>query len=102
VDVFARSVGDWRAHKNWCNPPWGLLLQLVGFLQLSGAAATVVAPYWPGQPWFGPLLEISSEFQVLEPSSDLFLPGRTGHLPMGPPRWRVLVCRVPLRAPTTH
>jgi len=101
VDVFARSLGDWRAHLNWCNPPWGLLMQLVSFLQHSGAAATVVAPYWPGQPWFGQLLEISAEFQVLEPSSDLFLPGRTGHLPMGPPRWRVLVCRVPLRAPGT-
>jgi ribonuclease HI len=99
VDVFARSVDDWRAHLNWCNPPWGLLLQLVSFLRMSGAAATVVAPYWPGQPWFGPLLEISAEFQVLEPAPDLFLPGRTGHLPMGPPRWQVMVCRVPLRAP---
>ncbi len=47
---------------NLCNPPWGLLEQLVSFLRFSGAAATVVAPYWPRQPWFSPLLEISAEF----------------------------------------
>ena len=66
---------------------------------MSGAAATVVAPYWPGQPWFGPLLEISAEFRVLPPAPELFLPGRAGHLPMGTPCWQVLVCRVPLRSP---
>lgn len=102
VNAFSRDLADWRQHNNWCNPPWGLLSQLVQHLQLSGAAATVVAPYWTAQPWFGPLLQLASAYHVLAPARDIFRPGRLGSATaVGPPRWRVLVCRVPLRPPGT-
>lgn len=102
VDAFMRDLEDWHGHVNWCNPPWGLLSQLVQHLRLSGAAATVVAPYWTAQPWFGPLLDLASEYRVLEPARDIFRPGHLGSTrAIGPPRWRVLVCRIPLRPPGT-
>lgn len=34
------------------NPPWALLDEVAHKLREEGAAATVVAPYWPGQSWF--------------------------------------------------
>ncbi|KAK3275491.1 hypothetical protein CYMTET_16379 [Cymbomonas tetramitiformis] len=43
---------DWRGEHNWVNPPWGLLDEVAHKLREEGAAATVVAPYWPGQSWF--------------------------------------------------
>lgn len=98
VDAFARSIADWRAHNNWANPPWRLLSQLVHHLEVSGAACTVVAPYWRAQPWFGPLLAITRRYVVWEPAPDIFLPGHLGgEGAVGPPAWRVIVCRVPLR-----
>eukprot|EP00854_Cymbomonas_tetramitiformis_P000289 gene289-biopygen203 len=52
---------DWRGEKNWVNPPWALLDEVAHKLQEEGAAATVVAPYWPGQSWFWELEAIATE-----------------------------------------
>ena len=90
---------------NWCNPPFSLLLRLIQLLASQPAvAATVVAPYWPAQPWFPELIAIAAEVVTLEPCHDMFLPGIMGSTPaLGPPKWPILVCRIipglePLRA----
>ncbi|KAK3266617.1 hypothetical protein CYMTET_24769 [Cymbomonas tetramitiformis] len=52
---------DWRGEHNWVNPPWGLLDEVAHKLREEGAAATVVAPYWPGQSWFRELQALAAE-----------------------------------------
>ncbi|KAK3246029.1 hypothetical protein CYMTET_44423 [Cymbomonas tetramitiformis] len=52
---------DWRGEHNWVNPPWGLLDEVAHKLREEGAAATVVAPYWPGQSWFRELEALAAE-----------------------------------------
>ena len=100
VDALAASFENWRGENNWCNPPWALLPQLIQLLRESGAQATVVAPMWPGAPWFPDLMEITSEYDVLDKGRALFRPGSLGsQVPLGCPGWDVLVCRVELRAP---
>ena len=51
---------------------------LVQKLLHSGAAATVIAPYWPEQSWW-PLLEsMAADWQWFPPSPDLFWSGKSG------------------------
>ena len=58
VNAFAQT--DWADHINWCHPPVRLLPQLVQHLQLTGAAATVLVPHWPAQPWYAPLVALAA------------------------------------------
>eukprot|EP00854_Cymbomonas_tetramitiformis_P002409 gene2409-biopygen2328 len=52
---------DWRGENNWANPPWALLDQVAHKLREEEAAATVAAPYWPGQSWFRELEALATE-----------------------------------------
>lgn len=96
VDAFAQS--DWETNNNFCCPPWELLPQLAQLLRETGAAATVVAPCWPAQPWFQALQELSSAIHHLPQARDLFYRGR---LPpsvlIGPAGWPATVFVVPAR-----
>jgi hypothetical protein len=47
VDSLHRPDAEWRREINWCNPPWELIDDLAAKLWTSGAAATIIAPYWP-------------------------------------------------------
>ena len=100
VDSLQQSNSAWRAEHNWCNPPWSLLPALMQKLLHSGAAATVIAPYWPEQPWW-PLLEgMATDWQWFPPSRDLFWSGKSGsRSAIGRPRWAVAAFHVPARVP---
>ncbi|KAK3269988.1 hypothetical protein CYMTET_21591 [Cymbomonas tetramitiformis] len=63
---------------NWVNPPWSLLDEVVHKLREEGCAATVVAPYWPGQMWFQQLEAMADVVAILPRSRDLFTPSRLG------------------------
>ncbi|KAK3243683.1 hypothetical protein CYMTET_46679 [Cymbomonas tetramitiformis] len=65
---------DWRGENNWVNPPWALLDEVAHKLREEGAAATVVAPYWPGQSWFRELEALATEV-VFWKDDDCFYPG---------------------------
>eukprot|EP00873_Tetraselmis_striata_P024051 jgi/Tetstr1/444315/TSEL_032206.t1 len=48
VDALRLSDAAWHCERNWCNPPWNLIGDLVSKLESSGAApAIVIVPYWP-------------------------------------------------------
>jgi hypothetical protein len=98
VDSLHLSDAEWRSERNWCNPPWELLDDLVVKLRNSGAGATVIAPYWPKKPWFLHLSEMASETIDMPPETDLFFPqkqlGRGG---VGRSAWSVVAFRLPLR-----
>ncbi len=98
VDSLHLSDEQWRDENNWCNPPWELLDDLVAKLRQSGAAATVIVPFWPKKPWFVHLAEMSSESVDMPPSRDLFSPQKQpGRVGVGPSSWSVVAFRVPLR-----
>ncbi|KAK3267043.1 hypothetical protein CYMTET_24372 [Cymbomonas tetramitiformis] len=69
---------DWRGENNWVNPPWALLDEVAHKLLEEGAAATVVAPYWPGQSWFRELEALATEVVIMPRRRDLFTPSRRG------------------------
>ncbi|KAK3246227.1 hypothetical protein CYMTET_44229 [Cymbomonas tetramitiformis] len=58
VDSLAFS---WLGEVNWVSPPWSLLDEVAHKLREEGCAATVVAPYWPGQMWFQQLEAMADE-----------------------------------------
>eukprot|EP00854_Cymbomonas_tetramitiformis_P008950 gene8949-biopygen9116 len=72
---------DWQGENNWVNPPWALLDEVAHKLREEGAAATVVAPYWPGQSWFRELEALATEvtvgtrLEVYWEDDDKFYPG---------------------------
>jgi ribonuclease HI len=99
VDGLAQTHSHWRGEVNWCDPPWGLLPQLVQKLRESGARATVVVPHWRTATWWTDLMELTEEMDVLPPRADLFTPAReAGSGGIGPATWSTAICRVPGRA----
>eukprot|EP00873_Tetraselmis_striata_P000014 jgi/Tetstr1/420278/TSEL_001027.t1 len=100
VDALRLSDGAWRCERNWCNPPWNLIGDLVSKLESSGAPAIVIVPYWPDKAWYQLLSEMCSDMRSWKPRHDLFIPGRTGdRLPVGAPRWPVVAFNIPARDP---
>ncbi|KAK3289666.1 hypothetical protein CYMTET_2936 [Cymbomonas tetramitiformis] len=69
---------DWRGEHSWVNPPWGLLDEVAHKLREEGAAATVVAPYWPGQSWFRELEALAAEVVIVPRRTDLCTLSRLG------------------------
>lgn len=102
VDCLRLSDEAWRQERNWCNPPWELLDDLVVKLQQSGASATVIAPRWPGKSWHQLLHEMADEVIVYPPSRDLFFPGQRGRPEgVGMTAWSVEAFNIPCRAGST-
>eukprot|EP00873_Tetraselmis_striata_P021878 jgi/Tetstr1/442142/TSEL_030295.t1 len=100
VDALRLSDAAWRCERNWCNPPWNLIGDLVSKLESSGAPAIVIVPYWPDKAWYQLLSEMCSDMRSWKPRHDLFIPGRTGdRLPVGAPRWPVVAFNIPARDP---
>ena len=70
--IYRTKHGGWST--TGATPPWELLDDLAAKLRSLGAAATVIAPYWPKQPWFAHLSFMSIETIDMPPSRDLFSP----------------------------
>ena len=82
--------------KTWCNPPFSLLLQLLGRIRSQRATAVVVIPRWPGQPWWPVMLSMLAHPPVVLPASrSLFLPQCTrNQAPLGAAQWPAWAVRV--------
>ncbi|KAK3288060.1 hypothetical protein CYMTET_4454 [Cymbomonas tetramitiformis] len=79
---------DWRGENNWVTPPWTLLDEVAHKLRDEGGAATVVAPYWPGQSWFRELEALATEVVITPRRRDLFTPSKLGGSELlGPSKW---------------
>lgn len=90
VDAFAQV--DWGVGRSWCHPPWHLLPRLALFLRQTGAAATVVAPDWPGRAWYQSLRELASTQLRLPPRRAPYAPGQ------GASQFGCVIFQVPARA----
>ena len=87
----------WGGQNCYANPPYDaeMLSMVVQKLKEDHASATLVVPYWPAQPWWQQLMEITTDLVILPQEHDLFAPGLGGsaaYLP--PPRWQAAVARV--------
>jgi hypothetical protein len=102
VDCLHLPDAAWRRKNNYCNPPLTALATLAAKLRLSDAIATVLAPYWPNNPWFQDMYRLASHTPHFPPTRDLFLPGKLGtRAGVRPPRWSIVVFRVvPMRGST--
>ena len=69
VDAFSTS---WAGERSWVNPPWRLLPQVIQRLvEEPLAAAVLLVPNWPSQPWWPVLQSISAGMRrvSIEPSA---------------------------------
>ena len=57
VDAMAQ---DWANESNFVNPPFRLIPRILHKVQQDQAEATLIAPWWPGQPWFKTLLAMTT------------------------------------------
>ncbi len=98
---------NWAAHNNWCNPPFSLIGDLLAILEEQSAEATVVVPFWSGQPWWATLMAAPGRFAEfvqacveLPRLGDTFLPGASNanQAGVGSPNWRVLALRISFMA----
>lgn len=53
VDALGQS--NWAEENNWVNPPFRLIPRVLDVIETQQAAATLIAPMWPGQPWMARL-----------------------------------------------
>lgn len=77
VDAMSK---DWNeeAH-NYAAPPLPLLSKVALLIKRQRPRATLVVPYWPAQPWFTTLQEISSEMVHLPPAAIIQKSARWTH-----------------------
>ena len=93
IDALAQN--DWKVQNKYVNAPFNLLPKVIEKVSTSKATATVIAPMWPGRPWFQKLCQLS----VARP---IKLPARRGVIwsggvcpePLRNPRWKVYAWRI--------
>ena len=91
VNALAQS---WAGTLSWVHPPWQDLPAVVYFLRSTGAAATVLAPWWPSAHWFPDLMALASDHLLLPLSGSLLRDGRPWVPPAGLPSAPLVVFRV--------
>jgi hypothetical protein len=74
IDYLHLPIAAGQREANYYNPPWDALLSLCPKLHHSGAAPTVIAPYWPHKPWFQKLHNMGTETIQYPATFDLLFP----------------------------
>ena len=93
VDALAQT--DWMHENNYCAPPFRLIARVLDTVQAQKATATILAPYWPAQPWFQRLRQMS-----IAPPLELTTGKRTiwtmhpSPEPLRNRRWKLLAWRI--------
>lgn len=93
VDALAQV--DWQAHNNFVNAPFRLLPAVLDTISQQRAPATIIAPWWPSQPWFHRLKSMVS-VPPLEIPNNSNTCRRMGMLPepLRNRKWRLFAWRV--------
>lgn len=66
VGTDAMTV-DWKSIKGYAFPPFALIGQCLTKLRKEGADLVLVCPYWPSQPWFPTLLQLTTDVPLVLP-----------------------------------
>jgi ribonuclease HI len=95
VGVDALSQRDWSAHNNWVCPPFRLIGQILDLLQTQKATATIIAPWWPAQPFLQRLKQMSVDQPIpLPPMQKCIHFHGLNPEPLKNPKWRLYAWRV--------
>ncbi|KAG2423162.1 hypothetical protein HYH02_000150 [Chlamydomonas schloesseri] len=93
VDALAQPWGGLNAYG--CPPADpDFLLAVVQKLREERAAATLIVPYWPAQPWWPLLMELASRVVFLPSSTEVFTLAHRGPSCGRLPPWQVAAVRV--------
>ncbi len=88
----------WSPSENsYVCPPFSLIHRVLRHVQLSQCDATLIAPLWPGQPWWPLLRRLAVDYPIVLPSEDprAYFPASTGHVePLKNRSWRVCAWRI--------
>jgi hypothetical protein len=90
IDALTRS---WTDENAWANPPFAMIFRVLHKVKQEGSTVTLLAPFWPSQPWFPLLLSMLVDAPVLLPR----VPGQFRHplLRSGKtPQWLTLAWRI--------
>ena len=90
LDAFSRS---WARDKAWVHPPYLLISRVLSHIlqDKSPVEVTLVAPWWPAQPWVGTLLRMAVAPPVALPALDLMiLPNSRGWNP----KWQTFAWKI--------
>lgn len=94
VDALRQPASSWRAHFNWINPPWALMMRALLKVRETGAHGVVLAPWWPAAPWWPLLWSLSAESPItFPPRFGMFKSALTNTRAPAPP-WRLAAFRV--------
>ena len=93
VDALAQQ--DWQLENNWVNPPFWMLSKILAKIWECKAESSIVAPWWPAQPWFRQLqnMSIADSFRI--PNSPRSMLKRVAVLePLIKQRWKIYIWRI--------
>ncbi|KAA6380346.1 MAG: putative Transposon Ty3-I Gag-Pol polyprotein [Streblomastix strix] len=72
IDAFSNT---WTNEILLVHPPIPILSRVISYLNNETTLAIVIAPWWPGQPWFTSLMNQSSRYLILGQSSQCLIKG---------------------------
>ena len=98
IDALAQK--DWAKHNNFVNPPFRMIPQVLRVIEAQGAKATLIAPWWPAQPWFQKLKQLSIRPPLRLPKMGLTQGHRIMPEACKNKKWRIFAWR--LRGQTTQ
>ena len=78
----------------WCFPPESLIPRLLGLLTRLRKTATLVAPRWPGKPWWPDLVRMTVDKPIILPSSPSTLQAIGTNEFSGFPHWNLAIFRI--------
>ena len=92
IDALSQN---WAGEMNFANPPFRLLHRVLHLIQDQGAQATVIAPWWPSQPWFKLLENMSIAIPIRLPNTHKAIRRLSGlPEPLRNKQWRIYAWRV--------
>jgi hypothetical protein len=71
-EAIDTTVQNWKGENNWAALPIALIPRVVHLIHEQDTTATLIAPIWPGKPWFQELLAIASDLRNLPSTPNTF------------------------------
>ena len=91
VDAFQFPLSG---ENPWCFPPEALIPRLLGLLTRQRATITLVAPQWPGKPWWPDLIRMMIDKPIKLPNHHSTLQAIGTNEFSGFPHWNLAIFRI--------
>ena len=91
IDAFQSPLSG---ENPWCFPPEALIPRLLGLLTRQRATITLVAPQWPGKPWWPDLIRMMIDKPIKLPNHHSTLQAIGMNEVSGLPHWNLAIFRI--------